>query len=58
VPENGGTGQTLRHVADQLRQKWPKLDAFIDDSDADVLSYMDLPPSTAPRCIRPIRWSA
>lgn len=29
--------QTMRHVADQLRDKWPKLGAFIDDSEADVL---------------------
>jgi len=35
--------QTLRHVADQLRQKWPKLAAFIDDSETDVLSYLDFP---------------
>jgi putative transposase len=33
----------LRHVADQLRQKWPKLAAFIDDSETDVLSYLDFP---------------
>src|SRR5271165_3348726 len=35
--------QTLRHVADQLRQKWPKLAAFIDESEVDVLSYLDFP---------------
>jgi putative transposase len=33
----------LRHVADQLRQKWPKLAAFIDDGETDVLSYLDFP---------------
>ena len=33
----------LRHVADQLRPKWPKLAAFIDDSETDVLSYLDFP---------------
>jgi hypothetical protein len=33
----------LRHVADQLRQKWPKLSAFIDDSETDVLSHLDFP---------------
>ena len=37
--------QTLRHVADQLRVKWPKLAAFIDDSEADVLAHMDFPAS-------------
>jgi transposase-like protein len=30
-------------VADQLRQKWPKLAAFIDESEADVLAHMDFP---------------
>ena len=35
--------QTLRHMADQLRQKWPKLAAFIDDSETDVLSHLDFP---------------
>jgi len=33
----------LRHVADQLRPKWPKLAAFIDNSETDVLSYFDFP---------------
>ena len=35
--------QTMRHVADQFRDKWPKLGAFIDDSEADVLAYMNFP---------------
>ena len=35
--------QTMRHVADQLRAKWPKLGAFIDESEADVLAYMNFP---------------
>src|ERR1700746_3907219 len=30
-------------VADQLPQKWPNLAAFIDDSETDVLSYLDFP---------------
>jgi putative transposase len=29
--------------ADQLRQKWPKLAAFIDDSETDVQSHLDFP---------------
>jgi transposase-like protein len=32
-----------RHVADQLRAKWPKLAGFIDDSETEVLSYLDFP---------------
>jgi len=42
-PDRAQASQRLRHVADQLRQKWPKLAAFIDDSEADVLSFMDFP---------------
>ena len=30
-------------VADQLRQKWPKLASFIDGSETDVLSHLDFP---------------
>ena len=42
-PDRPNTSQTLRHVADQLRAKWPKLGAFIDESEADVLAHMDFP---------------
>ena len=42
-PDRADASQTLRHVADQLRAKWPKLGAFIDDSEADVLAHMDFP---------------
>jgi transposase-like protein len=33
----------MRHLADQLRAKWPRLGTFIDESEADVLAHMDLP---------------
>jgi transposase-like protein len=42
-PDRAGASKALRHVADQLRQKWPKLAAFIDDSETDVLTHMDFP---------------
>jgi transposase-like protein len=42
-PDRAQASQMLRHVADQLRQKWPKLAAFIDDSETEVLSYFDFP---------------
>jgi putative transposase len=42
-PDRTSASQTLRHVADQLRAKWPKLGAFIDESEADVLAHMDFP---------------
>ena len=42
-PDAASARQTWRHVADQLRAKWPKLGAFIDGSEADVLAHMDFP---------------
>jgi transposase-like protein len=42
-PDRAGASQMLRHTADQLRGTWPKLAAFIDDSEADVLAHMDFP---------------
>jgi hypothetical protein len=35
--------QTWRHVADQLRPRWPKLAALMDDSEHDVLAYLTFP---------------
>src|SRR5438270_6572790 len=40
-PDRPNASHTLRHVADQLRAKWPKLGAFIDESEADVLAHTD-----------------
>ena len=42
-PDRAQASAMLRHVADQLQQKWPKLAAFIKDSEIDVLSYRDFP---------------
>jgi len=42
-PDRAQASQVLRHVADQLREKWPKLAAFIDESETDVLSHLDFP---------------
>jgi transposase-like protein len=42
-PDHAQASQTLRHVADQLRPKWPKLAAFLDESEADVLAHLDFP---------------
>jgi putative transposase len=42
-PDRAGASQTLRHVADQVRAKWPKLAAVIDDSEADGLTHMEFP---------------
>ncbi len=35
--------QTWRQVADQLRPRWPKLAALMDESEHDVLAYMAFP---------------
>jgi transposase-like protein len=42
-PDRAQASQMLRHVADHLRPKWPKLAALINDSETDVLSYLDFP---------------
>src|SRR5690242_17043731 len=42
-PDAEAAHQTWRHVADQLRQRWPKLAALMDDSEHDVLAYMAFP---------------
>src|SRR5262244_3370541 len=42
-PDRAQASAMLRHVADQLRPKWPKLAAFIDNSETEVLSYLDFP---------------
>jgi putative transposase len=42
-PDQEGARATWRHVADQLRPRWPKLGALMDDSEDDVLAYMAFP---------------
>ena len=42
-PDHDSAVQTWRHVADQLRARWPKLGTFMDDAEADVLAYMAFP---------------
>lgn len=42
-PDRAAASQALRHVADQLRDKCPKLGSFIDDSETDVLTHLDFP---------------
>jgi transposase-like protein len=42
-PDADAAHQTWRHVADQLRQRWPKLAALMDGSEHDVLAYMRFP---------------
>ena len=42
-PDAEAAHQTWRHVADQLRPRWPKLAALMDDSEHDVLTYITFP---------------
>ena len=42
-PDRDSASQTWRHVADQLRARWPKLAACMDDAENDVLAYMTFP---------------
>lgn len=41
--EAASASQTWRHVADQLRGRWPKLASLMDESEHDVLAYMSFP---------------
>lgn len=42
-PDREQAGATWRHVADQIRSRWPKLAALMDESEHDVLAYMAFP---------------
>jgi len=42
-PDQASARQTWRHVADQLRPRWPKLGTLMDDSEDDVIAYMAFP---------------
>src|SRR5215210_1332313 len=42
-PDRDSASQTWRHVADQLRPRWPKLAALIDEAEHDVLAYIAFP---------------
>jgi transposase-like protein len=42
-PDHASATRTWRHVADQLRARWPKLGALMDGAEADVLAYVAFP---------------
>lgn len=48
-PDQASARQTWRHVADQFRTRWPKLAAFLDGSEHDVLAYMGFPGQHRPK---------
>jgi transposase-like protein len=46
-----------RSVADQLRDKFPKLSALMDEAENDVRSLITFAEHTGHRSVRPVRWS-
>jgi transposase-like protein len=42
-PDHACATTARRHVADQLRERWPKLGKLIDDAEADALAYIAFP---------------
>jgi putative transposase len=42
-PDRASAGQTWRQVADQMRSRWPKLAALMDEAEPDLLAYMTFP---------------
>jgi putative transposase len=42
-------GEAWRHVADQLRARYPKLAAAMDEAETDVLAFMDFPHAHWPK---------
>jgi putative transposase len=42
-PDRKAAGETWRHVADQLRPRFPKVAALLDEAEPDVLAYLDYP---------------
>jgi transposase-like protein len=55
-PDHAAATQTWRHVADQLRARWPKLGACMDNAEHDVLAYMTFPSSIGRSCTPPTHW--
>ena len=45
----GAASQTWRHVADQLRQRFGKLAALMEDAEADVIAFMAFPRAHWPK---------
>jgi transposase-like protein len=42
-PNHASAVPSWRHVADQLRARWPKLGNLMDEAETDVLAYMAFP---------------
>jgi len=48
-PDRAAASQAWRHVADQLRQRFPKLAAVMDEAEHEVLAFMDFPRAHWPK---------
>jgi putative transposase len=48
-PDRATAGEAWRHVADHLRQRFPKLAAVMDEAEHDVLAFMDFPRAHWPK---------
>jgi putative transposase len=48
-PDRAAASQAWRHVADQLRQRFPKLAAVMDGAEHEVLAFMDFPRAHWPK---------
>jgi putative transposase len=48
-PDRATAGEAWRHVADQLRPRFPKLAAVMDEAEHDVLAFMDFPRAHWPK---------
>ena len=57
-PDRKNAGEAWRHVADQLRPRFPKVAALLDDAEYDVLAYMDYPEAHRSKLhsTNPIEW--
>ncbi len=42
-PNHASAVQSWRHIADQMRARWPKLGSCMDGAEADGLAYMAFP---------------
>ena len=47
--DHAAASKTWRQVADQLRQRIPKLAAMMDEAEADVIAFMAFPKSHWPK---------
>jgi putative transposase len=57
-PDRVQAGETWRHVADQVRARWPMLAALMDEAEEDVLAYMSFPVQHRTKLHSRMRWTS